>query len=614
MKLPSIHALTQLVMAAFKRFPLSILLAVTGSLFAILNIHLHYNDKDQHHYYSNITQSAYLGMLLLLALTIYGERNKLLLRPRIFLQFVGLVIIVLYYFSLPPHSMEIRNTQFFLFAIALHLLIAFVPFIGKGEINGFWQYNKAIFLRILMTALYSGVLYIGLSLAILAIDQLFKANIDTKLYGYLWVCIAGIFNTCFFLAGFPSEIEKLEERTDYPKGLKIFTQYVLLPIITIYLLILYAYMFKIILTAEWPFGWVSYLVLAFSIAGIFSLLLMYPIRNDENNRWILRFARFFYFAICPLIILLFLAIQRRIVDYGITENRYFVLALACWLGLIALYFIFSKIKNIKLIPVSLCLIVVCGSFGPWGAFSVSLRSQHAHLVRILEKNHLLIGQKIVPATDTVPLKDAKDLTSVVEYLMSKHGLSSLQQYFSQNLDSLISSDNPEDLGYGYAQANKLLSLMNVKYTNLYETENNRPNYFSFDGDNSSNHITPIEGFDYLISGYHMNAYGQDPTDTFYLGTGKELFVVGFNSKTNIITLQSPKDSTLGFDLSLLINSFKKNAYTQFSRISEDSMTLNAQHGDLSARIIVKNMHGEYLKEGIKINEISAEILVKTKHR
>ena len=325
--------------------------------------------------------------------------------------------------------MVISFTRFLLFTIAFHLLIAFIPFITKGELNGFWQYNKIIFLRILLSALYTIVLYLGLALAILAIEKLFKVNINNKIYPDLWIMLTGIFNTWFFLAGFPLNFSELDLKEDYPKGLKIFTQYILLPLVSIYLLILYAYMFKIIITAQWPVGWVSYLVIGFSIGGILSLLLIYPVRNDENNKWILIFSRFFYFALFPLIILLFLAVKRRINDYGITEQRYFILILALWLLFIAVYFLLSKSKNIKLIPVSLCILTLAASFGPWGAFNVSLASQENHLKSLLNKYSMLDKGKIVKAKDTIAFKDHKQISSIIDYLVSVHGYKNITTLF-----------------------------------------------------------------------------------------------------------------------------------------------------------------------------------------
>ena len=41
-------------------------------------------------------------------------------------------------------------------------------------------------------------------------------------------------NTFIFLAGVPKDLSALEKETSYPKGLKAFTQFVFLPLITLY--------------------------------------------------------------------------------------------------------------------------------------------------------------------------------------------------------------------------------------------------------------------------------------------------------------------------------------------------------------------------------------------
>ena len=91
------------------------------------------------------------------------------------------------------------------------------------------------------------VLYIGISLALLAVERLFSVNVRSEVYEDCSWILGGIFSVWFFLAGFPKTYDSPDVITDYPKGLKIFTQYVLLVLVTVYLLILYAYMFKIIL-------------------------------------------------------------------------------------------------------------------------------------------------------------------------------------------------------------------------------------------------------------------------------------------------------------------------------------------------------------------------------
>ena len=133
-----------------------------------------------------------------------------------------------------------------------------------------------------------------------------------------------VWNLLRKLEAVEENLDELEASTTYPKGLKIFTQYVLLPLVSLYLVILYSYEIKIYFTSHWPEGWGTYLVLCFSVSGILSLLLIWPLRNEEGQHWIKNFTRFFYFALFPLILLLALAIYKRILQYGITEYSYFI--------------------------------------------------------------------------------------------------------------------------------------------------------------------------------------------------------------------------------------------------------------------------------------------------
>jgi len=119
----------------------------------------------------------------------------------------------------------------------------------------------------------------------------------------------------------PRDLAHLESVTEYPKGLKVFAQYVLFPLVMVYLVILYVYMGKIIIAWDWPQGWVSKLILGFSGAGLFSLLLLHPVTGREENVWIRTAARWYYVILIPLLVMLFFAVWRRVSEYGVTPGR-----------------------------------------------------------------------------------------------------------------------------------------------------------------------------------------------------------------------------------------------------------------------------------------------------
>ena len=109
-------------------------------------------------------------------------------------------------------------------------------------------------MRFLLAYLYSNVLFLGLAIALASADHLFGFDVEENNYLYLFAIIAGVFNTWVFLAGVPKDLNTLNQTTDYPKGLKLFTQYILLPLVSLYFVILIAYELKITIEWNWPRG------------------------------------------------------------------------------------------------------------------------------------------------------------------------------------------------------------------------------------------------------------------------------------------------------------------------------------------------------------------------
>ena len=63
--------------------------------------------------------------------------------------------------------------------------------------------------------------------------------------------------------------------------------------------------------------------------------------------------------------MMFVAMGIRVSAYGITENRYFVLAAGLWVTGSMLYLIFAKRPRNVFLPASLALVVVLSVYGPW---------------------------------------------------------------------------------------------------------------------------------------------------------------------------------------------------------------------------------------------------------
>lgn len=349
---------------------------------------------------------------------------------------IGFLIVIGIYFVLPESKDDFTEVYAFVLipiAIIAHLFVSFAAFIKSGTEFEFWQYNKNLFINFILSLVFTGVLTLGVILALLAIQNLFNVDIRGEFYGETAVVFGIVGNTLIFSLFNENGLKYLESTSPYPIVLKFFTQFILIPLLLLYVIILYFYSAKIILIWELPQGWVSYLVLAYSMVGILALLLVHPLKNDTARSWVKIFSKAFYYSLIPLVILLFTAIFTRILEYGYTEPRYYVLLLAIWLLVIQLYFIFSKNATIKFIPMSLVAFGLFGLLFPYAnSFAVAKRSQKNQLELLLAENQLLKDGKI-QFDKKISSEVALSISDKVNFLSIRDESVYLSKFLSDNI-------------------------------------------------------------------------------------------------------------------------------------------------------------------------------------
>lgn len=466
-----------------------------------------------------------LAMPMLFAFHGLWERNKKIHAAVLFSLGSLLVVLFFLFFSKDNNTPSVPYLyRYFMWNIGFHLAAAFCTFFQWEEENGFWQWNKSLFLRFLLATLYAAVLYGGLALAILAVSELFNIKINERTYGYLFVVIAAFFQPLMFLGGIPQPIDALQDDREYPRGLRFFTQYVLLPLVMVYFVILYAYAGKILIEWNLPKGWVSYMIMAFGIAGILSLLLIHPWIRNEQHKWIAVVNKWYYILLFPLVILQAVAIGVRVSDYGITPNRYIIIMLGLWLGIMAVYFTFSKGKNIIAIPTSLAALCLLCSFGPWGIFSLSINSQYKRLENILTETHLLDKGKLVALSpgnkaDSIMLQKSHQVSSILMLLTDLEATQKFQSWIPQEWakDSLVDKN-------GRVDNDKLGEKLGVDLNGYYAGPISQNDYLSATYDESMSTASGLDvsGYNRVAQVYLNSEYPEQTTD--YIAKNNKLFV------------------------------------------------------------------------------------------
>ncbi|MBF8456397.1 DUF4153 domain-containing protein [Kaistella sp. G5-32] len=474
----------------FREYPMVLLMAFLAAISLMAtargNYDLNYNDFV----FFKFGLVSCLGISLMFGLKMLSQR----IGKEIYLEIGGIIFLIGFYLLLPDREKDFTEFYAYLLLptfILSHLLVSFIAFFGEKKELNFWQYNKNLFINIFLTAVFTGVLIGGVELAILAIDKLFDFNFNNHYYLQTFYFLA-IFGSCFIFLLFNEKgLKDLEKDGNYPLILKFFTQYILIPLLFIYVIILYFYSAKILINWELPRGWVSYLVLAYSIVGILGLLLVYPLKQEAAKSWVKIFSKMFYFTMIPLIVLLFIAIFTRILQYGYTEPRYFVLLLALWLTVVVLYFVFTRRSTIKFIPMSLFAFGLFALIFPYlNTFSVAKRSQKTELQKILIENRLLENGKINfdrKVSDTV----ADEISDKFKFLAERKSEDFVFKYLKAD-DQKVFAKNIEN-----ADFYKIENDIRNRFSNI-ENTNRKGREFRLELV-SLEKFQSIENFDYLIN-------------------------------------------------------------------------------------------------------------------
>ena len=223
--------------------------------------------------------------------------------------------------------------------IALLVLLGF-PFEKNNQ--GFTYRNFTNLFHLgLATAVW--LLVFGLVAAILfTIKTLFNVEFSDSFYEHIYTSL-GIFTLPLFFLVFQQRQAKSEMTLN--RIFEILVNFVLAPALMIFTVLLYAYVVQIIFEGVLPKGMLANITLPYLLGG----LGVYALRSIcAKARWETFFKFYPYLAIVS-IVLLWLAIDRRISAYAWTEQRIYLVALTTAITIACAILTVPKIRQYRLI-------------------------------------------------------------------------------------------------------------------------------------------------------------------------------------------------------------------------------------------------------------------------
>ena len=374
----------------------------------------------------------------------------------------------------------------------------------------------------------------------------------------------------------------------------------LVPIVVIYLVILTVYLGKVLVLRQWPSGWIGYLVSSVATVGILAWLLVRPLEAQVQHGWVRTYTRGFYLALLPSIAMLWLAIGKRVAQYGFTEPRYFLAVLSLWLAGVALYFTFGRSRNVKLIPATLCALAFITFAGPWGAYQVSLASQRRRLERLLVRHELLADGVARPAgggggVREVPFADRKEMSAVLRYLIKTHGPKSVATWFGGSLPRTVSvAVEP--------RVRAIMAHLGVAYVAPWERES-RDESFNY---RSGFHQDPIaiDGYSYAV---HVT--NQVLSDSVRIEAGTFLSFVKARAALLVARGGEP---LLEIPLQPVVERAAGYRRLHDGRLPADVLRAEVRNQGAGALLYLTSLYGMWADTGLTVNSLDGELFLRLK--
>lgn len=604
MTLPSINRALSDAFETLKRFPLVILNAVTGTICALILIE--FNSEPGPTILFPILFGTVFGLPLLTGVTLTAERWKL---GKVFsaaVQSAAIVMIVLYASTVPwdlTNVPAVHAIRLLMFSIGALLLGISVPFLKDGNETAFWNFSRSAVVRVFTSGLFAIVLWGGTAIAMAALNNLFGIDFPEKRYGELWVFIVGIFSVWFFLAGIPKQMD-LETSPEYPKGLRILSQYILIPLVFTYFVILYLYIGKIMIAWSWPHGWVSRLILGFAAAGITANLLVHPIKDHPDHSWIKTSMRWFTIVIIPMAVMLTLAVWQRVSEYGITEGRYLGFAAAAWMVLFAVYSFLRKGRHLLFIPFSLGVAVWLVGIGPWGMSAVSEMSQVNRLKKVLTEQRLLTDGTIRRGTGTLPSEAAREINALIDYLSELHGFRTIQPWFTESL-----LRDTSGAGDAYKEPAAVAALIGIPYTKIRYGDGGE--FITLSADRNS--PMDIRGYDRLLRGRRITtstAGTENPDDGISYRAEDDL-----NTLVFVLKNSAGEEEILKADVRSLCDALVAgNGNGSSENTPSEQLTVTVSGNNGAVKIFLNFVRLERKENSLHIVSIDANIAYRLKNK
>ena len=433
------HTATEAFQNCLKRFPVTVTFIF---VFTAYLIYLTYTDwKGEDRLLFIIGYYLSVGILLSLTLHLWSEEVKSrLLKTGINLAAHALLIadaFLLYHYLTTESSWIEIGIAHAAAILAVGLSTFFLSFLREKNDIASWNFALNTVSAYIVTQVIGLILCAGISLLLFSLHQLFDIHISGKCYAYIYYLCNVSLGLMLFLGLLPQGNDKHNREPHSSEFLNGILHYLFLPLTAGYLIVLYIYATRILISWELPIGWVSWLIVALMTVCIAVQFGLYPTRFKEGKRFDNWIARWMPILILPLLLLMTIGIIRRFNDYGITINRLYLATLNGWFNIVCIGLFVIKARRINWIPISFAGIFLLTSALPVNYAGITkntiLKEIKAEMQRSCRADTPLSLEQYKEWIYSLPEKQAIQINGKFRYLSNWFGTESVTHLINKDV-------------------------------------------------------------------------------------------------------------------------------------------------------------------------------------
>lgn len=477
-----------------KRFPIVVTFIMLSTI-ALSSMII--SDK----YYGSLIFYLLAGSLISLVMKLWYEdaQNKIkYIITSVILHFLLIIDAIYIYFSPEGNEKTIIISQASIIVILI-LGFCFVPFLKEKDDVTSWHHVRRSIFSAIISFIISAIVGGGIMLLLSSLNPLFDIFVESSVFLIIAVIFCITIPYLIFLSIIPFGENKFVRATEISSFLLGTIRYLFIPLVLSYIIVMYLYVLKVILKMELPNGAVSWLVTTMIISYLAVIYLQYPHLKGNSNTIEKKMTHYLPIVMLPPIILMTIGIIRRFSDYGITDNRLYILTLNIWFYIVCIGLFLQKSHRIHWISLSFGLIFFVTSALPVNYRNISKwvikKEISSFLLQNSPKELPMNQEELKSWLESLDKKDSKKIYEKLRYINMDYSKIESKDWLTKdvnlwsNYDSFIGSTDNSTSVINY-ENDKGLKVTNeysaIDYINIYQTE------FEFNEQNKDNAEVSIE--------------------------------------------------------------------------------------------------------------------------